>query len=65
MKEPIPEFSFAVKASRIIRMGECTVTNAKLILRQGAWTGGIYDEGRREWLYPMELIPKQKMLKQK
>ncbi|HYC28591.1 MAG TPA: family 16 glycoside hydrolase, partial [Chitinophagaceae bacterium] len=20
-----------------------------------AWTGGIYDEGRREWLYPMQL----------
>ncbi len=23
-----------------------------------AWTGGIYDEGRREWLYPMQLNPK-------
>jgi hypothetical protein len=22
-----------------------------------AWTGGIYDEARREWLYPMELNP--------
>jgi hypothetical protein len=21
------------------------------------WTGGIYDEGRREWLYPMQLNP--------
>ena len=19
------------------------------------WTGGIYDEGRRDWLYPMQL----------
>jgi hypothetical protein len=22
------------------------------------WTGGIYDEGRRDWLYPMSLNPK-------
>jgi hypothetical protein len=22
-----------------------------------AWTGGIYDEGRREWLYPLEYNP--------
>ncbi|WP_099367294.1 3-keto-disaccharide hydrolase [Sphingobacterium sp. 1.A.4] len=22
-----------------------------------AWTGGIYDEGRREWLYPLDLNP--------
>jgi len=22
------------------------------------WTGGIYDEGRRDWLYPMQLNPK-------
>jgi len=22
------------------------------------WTGGIYDEGRRKWLYPMDLNPK-------
>jgi len=22
------------------------------------WTGGIYDEGRREWLYPLSLNPK-------
>ena len=22
-----------------------------------AWTGGIYDEGRRDWLYPMSLNP--------
>ena len=21
------------------------------------WTGGIYDEGRRDWLYPMQLNP--------
>jgi hypothetical protein len=21
------------------------------------WTGGVYDEGRREWLYPMQLNP--------
>lgn len=25
-----------------------------------AWTGGIYDEGRREWLYPMEYNPQAK-----
>lgn len=25
-----------------------------------AWTGGIYDEARREWLYPMEYNPKAK-----
>ncbi|OOQ58803.1 3-keto-disaccharide hydrolase [Mucilaginibacter pedocola] len=25
-----------------------------------AWTGGIYDEGRRDWLYPMELNAKGK-----
>jgi hypothetical protein len=25
-----------------------------------AWTGGIYDEGRREWLYPMEFNTKAK-----
>jgi hypothetical protein len=24
------------------------------------WTGGIYDEGRRDWLYPLELNPKAK-----
>lgn len=24
------------------------------------WTGGIYDEGRREWLYPLELNAKAK-----
>ncbi|MFA6084182.1 DUF1080 domain-containing protein [Mucilaginibacter sp.] len=24
------------------------------------WTGGIYDEGRRDWLYPMELNAKAK-----
>src|ERR1700761_3201658 len=24
------------------------------------WTGGIYDEGRRDWLYPMELHAKAK-----
>lgn len=24
------------------------------------WTGGVYDEGRREWLYPMELNEKAK-----
>lgn len=23
-----------------------------------AWTGGIYDEARRQWLYPLELNPK-------
>ncbi len=29
------------------------------------WTGGIYDEGRREWLYPMQLnAPAQKAYKQ-
>ena len=22
------------------------------------WTGGIYDEGRRDWLYPLSLNPK-------
>jgi hypothetical protein len=27
---------------------------------QRSWTGGIYDEGRREWLYPMELNPNVK-----
>jgi hypothetical protein len=26
-----------------------------------AWTGGIYDEGRRDWLYPMELNAKAKI----
>lgn len=25
-----------------------------------AWTGGIYEEGRREWLYPMSLNPAAK-----
>ena len=25
------------------------------------WSGGIYDESRRGWLYPMELNPKNKM----
>jgi hypothetical protein len=25
-----------------------------------AWTGGIYDEGRREWLYPLEYNPQAK-----
>ncbi|NOT76377.1 MAG: DUF1080 domain-containing protein [Cyclobacteriaceae bacterium] len=25
-----------------------------------AWTGGIYDEGRREWLYPLEYNPNAK-----
>ncbi|MFD1166688.1 DUF1080 domain-containing protein [Sphingobacterium daejeonense] len=25
-----------------------------------AWTGGIYDEGRREWLYPLDLNPTAK-----
>ena len=25
-----------------------------------SWTGGIYDEGRRDWLYPMELNSKAK-----
>ena len=25
-----------------------------------AWTGGIYDEGRREWLYPMEFNTRAK-----
>jgi hypothetical protein len=25
-----------------------------------AWSGGIYDEGRRDWLYPMELNAKAK-----
>jgi hypothetical protein len=25
-----------------------------------SWSGGIYDEGRREWLYPMELNPEAK-----
>lgn len=25
-----------------------------------AWTGGIYDEARRSWLYPLELNPKAK-----
>lgn len=25
-----------------------------------AWTGGIYDEARRDWLYPMEYNPKAK-----
>jgi hypothetical protein len=25
-----------------------------------AWSGGIYDEGRRDWLYPMELNTKAK-----
>jgi hypothetical protein len=25
-----------------------------------AWTGGIYDEGRREWLYPLEYNPDAK-----
>jgi len=30
------------------------------------WTGGIYDEGRRDWLYPMTLNPKaQSYFKQK
>jgi hypothetical protein len=26
------------------------------------WTGGIYDEGRRDWLYPMELNAKAQKL---
>jgi len=26
------------------------------------WTGGIYDEGRRDWLYPMELNEKAKTM---
>jgi hypothetical protein len=26
-----------------------------------SWTGGIYDEGRRDWLYPMELNAKAKI----
>src|SRR5688572_1765139 len=25
-----------------------------------AWTGGIYDEGRRQWLYPLEYNPASK-----
>ncbi len=25
-----------------------------------AWTGGIYDEGRRQWLYPLDLNPAAK-----
>jgi hypothetical protein len=25
-----------------------------------SWTGGIYDEGRRDWLYPLELNPEAK-----
>lgn len=25
-----------------------------------SWTGGIYDESRREWLYPLDLNPKAK-----
>jgi hypothetical protein len=27
---------------------------------QRRWSGGIYDEGRRDWLYPLELNPKAK-----
>jgi hypothetical protein len=27
-----------------------------------AWTGGIYDEARRDWLHTMDLIPRQKLL---
>jgi hypothetical protein len=27
-----------------------------------AWTGGIYDEARRDWLYPMDLNPAAKYL---
>lgn len=30
-----------------------------------AWTGGIYDEGRRSWLYPLELNPSTKSLYKK
>src|SRR5881392_2995915 len=26
-----------------------------------AWTGGIYDEARRDWLYPMDLNPASKI----
>ena len=26
------------------------------------WTGGLYDEGRRDWLYPLSLNPKAKSL---
>ena len=27
-----------------------------------AWSGGIYDEARRQWLYPLDLNPKAKNL---
>ena len=38
--------------------------NVKWIHRPGRWTGGIYDEGRREWLYPMQLnAPAQNVYK--
>ena len=30
-----------------------------------AWTGGIYDEARRQWLYPLELHPEAKNLYKK
>ncbi len=31
-----------------------------------AWTGGIYDEGRREWLYPLDYnVPAKSAFKQK
>ena len=33
----------------------------KLTPSDRKWSGGIYDEDRREWLYPLDLNPAAKM----
>ena len=44
-------------------MGVFMVTNAKKTFIR-AWSGGIYEEGRRGWLYPVTLNPPaQKLFK--
>jgi len=57
MAKVTPVFRSEVKANLITRTEESLDTRWRLTPSNRAWTGGIYDEARREWLYPLEYNP--------
>ena len=50
-------YSFAVKAKREFKKGRVHGYQFEIDPSQRAWSGGIYDEARRGWLYPLTLNP--------
>lgn len=53
---------FRSESNPAIQNGRVIGYQCEIDPSERAWTGGIYDEGRRDWLYPLEYNPQAKPL---